>query len=358
MTKIITSPEKFEGKKSKNTFIFLGGPIQGAPNWQNKISNDLKEYNNVIITNPRRKSLHEEKFDFNEQVEWETKYLNLADIIVFWLPKEEEIIEGRVYGQTTRFEIGEWIGKNSGKKFVVGIDKDFPMKRYIKTRLENHFNIKVQDTYEQVLNEIKNEIKKINVNSELYFTSDTHFGSKRTLELSKRPFSSIEEMDNKLMLNWNSTIKPNDIVFHLGDFGDYSMIDKLNGNIYLILGNYEIEEMTKEKIDFKEYKQSMIKKGFKNVYENLKILSNNNEKIVPLRNFNPDINIDLFLTHEPLNADKKLFTLFGHIHCRQMIKRYGLDVGVDGHHFKPISIKDVMFYKEAIEKFYDDNVFE
>ena len=30
---------------------------------------------------------------------------------------------------------------------------------------------------------------------------------------------------------------------------------------------------------------------------------------------------------------EKLFNLFGHIHGRQAIKTYGLDIGVDAHHF-------------------------
>ena len=33
----------------------------------------------------------------------------------------------------------------------------------------------------------------------IYFTADTHFGSKRTLELSKRPFKDTDEMDNYII---------------------------------------------------------------------------------------------------------------------------------------------------------------
>jgi len=88
MTKIITSPERFDEEKGNNVCVFLGGPIQGAPNWQNDICNDLSGYKNLVITNPRRKSLDKSKFNFDEQVKWETEYLNESDIIVFWLPKE------------------------------------------------------------------------------------------------------------------------------------------------------------------------------------------------------------------------------------------------------------------------------
>jgi len=358
MTKIITSPEKIDDKKGNNVYVFLGGPIQGAPNWQPNICNDLSGYKNLVVTNPRRKSLDKSKFNFDEQVKWETEYLNEADILIFWIPKEEEKIEGRMYGQTTRFEIGEWISK-CNKKIIIGIDEEFPMKKYIKNRLEKDYNVKVLNTYKEVLNEVKNKIDFLsNSKPDTFFTSDEHFGSKRTLDLSKRPFTSVEEMNQYMVNCWNSVVKPNDTVYNLGDFGNYSFINKLNGNIFLILGNYEIDEMNKDyKGDFKSFKKMLIDKGFKNVYNDLIISTNiDDEKVLPFNEF--DKNENLFLTHEPLNANKRLFNLFGHIHGRQKVKRYGLDVGVDGNHFKPINMKEVLFYKEAIEKYYDDNVFE
>ena len=78
----------------------------------------------------------------------------------------------------------------------------------------------------------------------IWFTSDTHFGSQGTLKLSKRPFESVEEMDKAMIENWNEVVDKNDIIFHLGDFGNYEVVNKLNGNIVLILGNYE--EIDKE----------------------------------------------------------------------------------------------------------------
>ena len=63
----------------------------------------------------------------------------------------------------------------------------------------------------------------------IYFTSDTHFGSQRTLELSKRPFANVGEMDFALMTNWNKTVSQEDVVYHLGDFGNYNMAQYLNG---------------------------------------------------------------------------------------------------------------------------------
>ena len=75
--------------------------------------------------------------------------------------------------------------------------------------------------------------------SKIWFTGDTHFSSERTLELSKRPFRSVEEMDKILIENWNSVVGENDTVYHLGDFGNYEIIKQLNGSINLIKGNYD-----------------------------------------------------------------------------------------------------------------------
>lgn len=77
----------------------------------------------------------------------------------------------------------------------------------------------------------------------IWFTSDTHFSSGRTLELSKRPFKTVEEMDNTIIENWNSIVGKDDVVFHLGDFGDYNKVKELNGKIILITGNYERNDM-------------------------------------------------------------------------------------------------------------------
>jgi hypothetical protein len=40
-----------------------------------------------------------------------------------------------------------------------------------------------------------------------------------------------------------------------------------------------------------------------------------------------------------------------------MVKRNGLNVGVDCHNFCPIPIETVLFYRDAILNAYDENVF-
>lgn len=79
----------------------------------------------------------------------------------------------------------------------------------------------------------------------VFFTSDTHFSHFNIIRYSNRPFKTAEEMDEKLILNWNAKVKPGDDVYHLGDFafGNTESAKKikrrLNGNIHLIKGNHE-----------------------------------------------------------------------------------------------------------------------
>jgi calcineurin-like phosphoesterase family protein len=52
-----------------------------------------------------------------------------------------------------------------------------------------------------------------------WFISDTHFSHANIIRYTGRPFQSVNEMDERLIENWNALIAPEDIVFFLGDFG-------------------------------------------------------------------------------------------------------------------------------------------
>lgn len=83
-------------------------------------------------------------------------------------------------------------------------------------------------------------VKHFNAPKRWFITSDTHFGAERTLELSKRPFRDVDEMDFALISNWNKKVRSKDGVIHLGDFGDFNACTKLNfGEMKFVLGNYE-----------------------------------------------------------------------------------------------------------------------
>lgn len=78
-----------------------------------------------------------------------------------------------------------------------------------------------------------------------FFTSNTHFGHANIIRLCNRPFKDVEEMNEKLVENWNRVVPEDGTVFHLGDFAFggsalwNSIIPRLNGQIYLIIGNHD-----------------------------------------------------------------------------------------------------------------------
>ena len=79
----------------------------------------------------------------------------------------------------------------------------------------------------------------------IYYTADTHFGHKSIIDMCKRPFKTIHQMDRALIERWNERVGHEDTVYHLGDvaFGPVSegrkYFDLLNGKKHLIVGNHE-----------------------------------------------------------------------------------------------------------------------
>ena len=94
-----------------------------------------------------------------------------------------------------------------------------------------------------------------------YFTSDTHFGQERALTLSKRPFKSVEEMDETIIKNINDKVSgvEDAVLFHLGDFGDYERVRDINCEVILLVGNYEENEY-KTNNDFEVWAENLLGK--------------------------------------------------------------------------------------------------
>lgn len=79
----------------------------------------------------------------------------------------------------------------------------------------------------------------------IYFTSDLHLGHDSIIDLCGRPFSSVEEMDEVLIANWNARVTNADTVFVVGDLifknkrpaEDY--LRRLKGRKRLVVGNHD-----------------------------------------------------------------------------------------------------------------------
>ena len=169
-----------------------------------------------------------------------------------------------------------------------------------------------------------------NENDRVFFVSDTHFWHTNIIKYCNRPFDTVEEMNEKLISNWNSVVNKDDTVFHLGDFAFCGptkakvILEQLNGNIILVRGNHDYDSVLK--LFNKVYDQLIIKIG---------------EELIYLNHYP-------FLTYAGAYREN-VYQLFGHLHLSNKveiknqlplgIKQY--DVGVDLNNYTPISWKEV-----------------
>lgn len=95
-----------------------------------------------------------------------------------------------------------------------------------------------------------------------YIIADTHFCHERVIRYENRPFANADEMDEKMIENWNRIVDEDDLVIHLGDVGIFnasqaeSILPRLNGRKLLIRGNHDSFTKTKwEKLGFRMYER-------------------------------------------------------------------------------------------------------
>lgn len=99
---------------------------------------------------------------------------------------------------------------------------------------------------------------------EIFFTSDLHFGHAKVIEYSNRPFKSVEEMDERLIKNWNQQAGPEDTIIVVGDFFMYhkkeklrEIMSRLNGYKILVRGNHDMTAPEMFNIGFHHVCESM-----------------------------------------------------------------------------------------------------
>lgn len=185
-----------------------------------------------------------------------------------------------------------------------------------------------------------------------YFTSDFHLGDDRIgvndkPNLFYRPFNSITEQDSTIINNFRlSNFKDGDELWHLGDviydLNSEKYLDQLrklypNSKFNLIIGNYD------------EDKLEVLGKYFDSIQEWI------------------ELNIgecNVFLNHYPITCQTHLkefnswdFAITGHIHGLWKVQKNMINVGVDAWHFRPVSETEILFCWNAMQKFYDENVF-
>ena len=84
-----------------------------------------------------------------------------------------------------------------------------------------------------------------------FYIADTHFGHLNIIKFDKRPFDSVQEMNDYLISRWNKKVKNGDTTYILGDFcwnkeAEWvEILNKLNGNKVLIRGNHDLKQMSR-----------------------------------------------------------------------------------------------------------------
>ena len=99
----------------------------------------------------------------------------------------------------------------------------------------------------------------------VFFSSDQHLGGKALIDLGvRKQFKTIDEMNNKIVNNWNGRVKEGDTVYNVGDFVSIGKDrgiegsnlsaeeweDKLNGRIIHTLGNHDANNSLKHGLKF------------------------------------------------------------------------------------------------------------
>lgn len=152
-----------------------------------------------------------------------------------------------------------------------------------------------------------------------WFTADLHLGHARIIGLCKRPFGSVQDMDDALIAAWNEAVHDGDTVYVMGDFSfqPERYVHRLRGHKVLIRGNHDPEN---------------VGDGFERVLDVL-MWRNGDDRI--------------WLSHYPHRVWPEMHRgarhLYGHVHGETARPIVGsMDVGVDAQGYRLVSAGAVL----------------
>ena len=168
----------------------------------------------------------------------------------------------------------------------------------------------------------------------IWVTSDTHFNHANIIKYCNRPFSSVEEMNETIIANWNKVVSEDDMVYHLGDFvlGDKSLVpdflERLNGYKEFLMGNHDNSNIMLE----------MCKQG---LIENISW-----EDVIKVGKKTIILNHFPFGSLPDPTTNYPVIQLHGHVHStpdkpwNYFDNQY--DVGVDNNNFTPVNLAELL----------------
>lgn len=150
----------------------------------------------------------------------------------------------------------------------------------------------------------------------IWFTADTHFGEQpkarqRAAELS------AEQLDALIEQRWRETVEAGDIVWHLGDVGDWRRLADLPGVKHLVFGNND--------------------KGRRKITDSLVLASTaTSHRLQTATGM-------LLLIHDPAHAgaDGSNTVVHGHLHALPSPAPNFISVSIDRHDWRPLRAAQV-----------------
>lgn len=184
----------------------------------------------------------------------------------------------------------------------------------------------------------------------IFFTSDHHFGHANIIKYCNRPFDSVEQMNEHMREKWCEVVKPDDVIYHLGDLalGDFESSMKvaasLPGKKYLIPGNHDrVSLVAPEKY----------RSRFWSVYEKAGFEILDEQMYFDLGAAVGEDSLQVVLCHYPPFGDSQtdeerfqhlrpvtdLPVIHGHTHQFDVGDGHFVHVGVDARGFAPVSAR-------------------
>lgn len=157
----------------------------------------------------------------------------------------------------------------------------------------------------------------------IFLTADTSFNNELEFRKRNRPFDSPEEMNESLISKWNEEVGANDIVYHLGNFGERS-IPRLKSILFQLNGQISIIRSRSERS-----LKDLFEIGFSLVADKMEL-----EYMGYLCIF----------THLPLLMadDSGVINFHGEELVRPVIKDFHINVSIDAWDFKPVELKSLI----------------
>ena len=287
----------------------------------------------------------EDNIDFSEMIYIDEENLQNSDVILinsiidgiyknYYITDDKNIVDFNKNHKICNFAI---LTKNIEK-----FNRSFPNN---VIDINGRSKEKLLRCIKWVLNKGRKNMEELD---NIWILSDSHFFHGNIIKYCNRPWNSgkdsdgniivtqkdIEEMNEEMIMRWNSVVPNDGIVYHLGDFalGDRNKIKeilpRLNGKINLIMGNHDTKS-----VDF--YYEC----GFNRVYDHPILLK------------------DFFiLSHEPisfLNKNSCFGNIYGHVHDSDVYKTFSPNsccVCVERHDYKPISLKYIIEKCKEVDK--------